>query len=212
MTTTRATYHAARIVLAAGAWLPKLMPDLARSLGVTLQVERNAAFWFAPKSQPEIFQRDRLPVWIIELDPEYAFYGFPMLPEQPAADGVAATPAQGAKAARHHGGASVDPDTVDRTATDNDEATVREFLGRYMPLADGRRLDARVCMYTNTPDQNFVLGLDPRDERVVIASPCSGHGFKFSNVVGQICADLALTGRTDFDIDFVSPVRFGLTQ
>ena len=74
--------------------------------------------------------------------------------------------------------------------------------------ADGRRLDSRVCMYTNTPDENFVLGLDPRDDRVVIASPCSGHGFKFSNVVGQICADLALDGRTDFDIDFLSPARF----
>ena len=85
---------------------------------------------------------------------------------------------------------------------------MREFTGRYMPLADGRRLDAKVCMYTNTPDDNFVLGLDPRDARVVLASPCSGHGFKFSNIVGLICADLALTGRTDFDIDFLAPARF----
>ena len=211
VTTTRGTYHAAKVVFAAGAWLPKLMPDLAPVLGVALEVERNVAFWFEPASRPEIFQRDRLPVWIIELDPEHAFYGFPMLPEQPAAEGVAATPAQGAKAARHHGGAPVDPDTVDRTASDADEVTVRDFLRRYMPRADGRRLDARVCMYTNTPDQNFVVGLDPRDERVVIASPCSGHGFKFSNVVGQICADLVLSGTTAFDIDFLSPARFAST-
>jgi sarcosine oxidase len=148
-------------------------------------------------------------VWIIELDPEYAFYGFPVLPEQPATDGVAATPAQGAKVARHHGGVPVDPDTVDRTPNDTDEQTVRSFVRRYMPNADGPRLDARVCMYTNTPDQDFVLGLDPAsDGRVVLASPCSGHGFKFSNVIGQICAQLALDGRTEYDIDFISPARF----
>ena len=212
VTTTRGTYHAAKLVVAAGAWMPKLMPDLAPALHIPLEVERNVAFWFEPTARPEIFQRDRLPVWIIELDPDYAFYGFPMLPEQPAADGVAAAPAQGAKAARHHGGKPVDPDTIDRDASYADEATVRDFLRRYMPLADGRRLDSRVCMYTNTPDQNFVLGLDPRDERVVIASPCSGHGFKFSNVVGQICAELALDGRTHFDIDFLSPARFEQRQ
>lgn len=62
-------------------------------------------------------------------------------------------------------------------------------------------------MYTNTPDQNFVLGLDPRDDRIVIASPCSGHGFKFSNIIGRICAELALEGRTTFDIDFLAPAR-----
>jgi sarcosine oxidase len=206
--TTRGTYHAAKIVLSAGAWLPKLLFGLESELNVSLMVERNVAFWFEPVAQPEIFQRDRLPVWIIELDPTYAYYGFPALPEQPPADGVAATPAQGAKAARHHDKKRVDPDSIDRTANDDDEATVRKFLRQYMPLANGKRLDSRVCMYTNTPDEDFVLGLDPRDDRVVIASPCSGHGFKFSNVVGQICADLALTGRTEFDIDFLSPTRF----
>jgi glycine/D-amino acid oxidase-like deaminating enzyme len=81
-------------------------------------------------------------------------------------------------------------------------------MNRYMPLANGDMLDSRTCMYTNTPDENFVLGLDPTDPRVVIASPCSGHGFKFSNVVGLICADLALEGTTSFDIDFLSPARF----
>jgi sarcosine oxidase len=63
-------------------------------------------------------------------------------------------------------------------------------------------------MYTNTPDDNFVLGFDPQDDRVLICSPCSGHGFKFSNVIGQICADLVLSGRTGYDVDFLSPNRF----
>ena len=204
VTTTRGTYTAARIVVSVGAWLPKLMPDLR----IPFVVERNALFWFEPAARPEIFARDRLPVWIIELDSEHAFYGFPTLPEQPAAEGVAATPEQGVKVARHHGGRPVDPDTIDRVANDDDESVVRGFVRRHMPLADGRLLDSRVCMYTNTPDENFVLGLDPRDARVVIASPCSGHGFKFSNIVGRICAELALYGQTDFDIGFLSPTRF----
>ncbi len=211
VTTTRATYAAAKLVVTAGAWLPKLMPDLAADLGIELEVERNVAFWFEPRAQPQIFGRGRLPVWIMELDEDHAYYGFPTLPEVPAAEGVVATPAQGAKVARHHGGGGVDPDTIDRDASAGDEAAVRGFMRRYMPLADGRRLDARVCMYTNTRDQNFVLGPDPRDDRVVIASPCSGHGFKFSNVVGRICAELALLGKSDFDLDFLTPSRF-LTQ
>jgi sarcosine oxidase len=131
-----------------------------------------------------------------------------MLPEQAARDGVAATPRQAAKVARHHGGTTVDPDTVDRTANDEDERVVRAYMRRYMPLADGRRADSKVCMYTNTPDEDFVLGFDPSDDRVLICSPCSGHGFKFSDVIGRICAELVLEGTTDFDLDFISPSRF----
>lgn len=192
VTTDRGTYQAGKLVLSVGAWLPKLMPELR----LPLVVERNVAFWFDPLAQPEIFVPDRLPVWIMELDADHAFYGFPTLPDQ------------GLKVARHHGGRPVDPDTLDRQATDADEQVVREFTSRYMPLANGRRLDSRVCMYTNTPDENFVVGLHPDDPSIVIASPCSGHGFKFSNVIGIICADLAISGATAFDIDFLSLARF----
>ena len=92
--TDRSTYRASKLVISAGAWLPKVAPEL----GLPLIVERNPLFWFAPAAQPEMFAPDRLPVWIMELDAEHAFYGFPALP----ADGV--TPAQGVKVARHHGG------------------------------------------------------------------------------------------------------------
>jgi glycine/D-amino acid oxidase-like deaminating enzyme len=85
---------------------------------------------------------------------------------------------------------------------------VRTFAERYLPGAAGARTDARVCMYTNTPDRNFIIDLHPADPRVVIASPCSGHGFKFSNVIGMIAADLATEGGTEFDIGFLSLDRF----
>lgn len=192
VTTNRATYSAGRLVICAGAWLPQLAPELR----LPLSVERNALFWYEPVAQPEYFEASNLPVWILERDDDYAFYGFPSLP------------GQGVKVARHHGGRQADPDTIDREATAEDERPVREYMARYMPLANGRRLDSRVCMYTNTPDFHFILDFHPADQRVVIASPCSGHGFKFSNVIGSIAADLALDGRTEFEIGFLSLNRF----
>lgn len=193
--TDRGTHRADRLVIAAGAWLPQLAPDLR----LPLAVERNPLFWFEPVADTDLLAPDQLPVWIIELDDEHAFYGFPALP------------GQGFKAARHHGGLPAQPDTLDREVHDSDEAPVRDFLGQYLPAANGRRLNAQVCMYTNTPDFHFVVDLHPADERVVILSPCSGHGFKFSNVIGVIGADLALAARTDFDIEFMSLRRFQQT-
>ena len=204
VTTAAGTYVTERLVVAAGPWLGQLTPELQ----LPLQVERNALFWFEPVAQPEALAADRLPVWIMEVDNAHAFYGFPTLPAAQPAAGRPGMPAQGAKVARHHGGKSVDPDHLDREATSADEAPVRDFISRYMPLADGRRLDARVCMYTNTPDQNFILDFHPDDDRILVASPCSGHGFKFSNVIGQVAADLVLERTTMFDVDFLSIRRF----
>jgi sarcosine oxidase len=190
--TNRGAYSADRLVVAAGAWLPGLVPDLA----LPLTVQRQPLFWFEPTGSPELLEPERLPVWILELDAEYAFYGFPMLP------------GQGAKVARHHGGRRTDPDGIEREADAADEHEVRRFMERYLPLANGPCLDSRVCMYTNTPDFHFILDQHPADERVVICSPCSGHGFKFSNVIGSIAADLALDGRTPHEIGFLSLKRF----
>jgi sarcosine oxidase len=189
--TDTASYTCDRLVIAAGAWLPRLAPELE----LPLTIERNVLFWFDPLD-PSDLGPDRLPVYIVELDEEHAFYGFPLLP------------GQGAKIARHHGGRPTDPDTVEREISEEDERPVREFAERHLPAAAGPRLDAKVCMYTNTPDFDFILDLHPSDPRVVVASPCSGHGFKFSNVMGSIAADLALAGGTEHDIGFISLARF----
>ncbi len=117
VTTDKGTYDADRIVVAAGAWLPKLAPELA----LPLSIERNVVMWFRPEMSAEVFEPDRLPVWIMELDEEHAFYGFP------------AVAGQGPKISRHHGGTPVDPDRVQRSATDVDERPVREFIRRHMP-------------------------------------------------------------------------------
>ena len=191
--TDRGEYDADRLVLAAGAWLPTLVPDLH----LPLEVERNVLFWFEPgAAKADVIGPDRMPVYIIERDEAHAYYGFPALPDQ------------GLKIARHHGGYPVTPDTIDRQATAQDEAPVREFADRYLPGDAGPRTDSRVCMYTNTPDRHFIVDFHPANPRVVIASPCSGHGFKFSNIIGLIAADLATQGGTEFDIDFLSLDRF----
>jgi sarcosine oxidase len=192
VTTDLGVYTADRLVVAAGAWLPKLAPDL----NLPLTIERNPLFWMEPDGPHDHLTPDRLPVYIVELDGDHAYYGFPVLP------------GQGAKVARHHGGQPTDPDLVDREVHDEDEAAVRTFLERYLPSANGRRRDAQVCMYTNTPDFHFVVDFHPADEQVVILSPCSGHGFKFSAAIGSIAAAQAIAGRPQFDIDFMSQDRF----
>jgi sarcosine oxidase len=192
LTTDQGNYRTSQLVLAAGAWLGELVSELS----LPLTVERNVQFWFDPAFSPELLVPDRLPVFIVEADSDHTFYGFPTLPNQ------------GMKIARHHGGRTVNPETIDRTVMPDDEATVREFCARHLPAASGRRLDARVCMYTNTPDRHFILDTHPDTDRVIIASVCSGHGFKFSNVIGRICADLATQGGTRFDIEFLSLARF----
>lgn len=195
VTTDNGDYYASRLVIAAGAWLPGLVGELQ----LPLTVERNVLFWFQPLHAPELLAADRLPVYLVEVDAEHTYYGFPTLPDQ------------GAKVARHHGGRgrrSINPDKLDRRVHPADEEAVRQFCARHLPSANGPMLDARVCMYTNTPDDHFIIDTFPRDRRVVVCSPCSGHGFKFSNVVGRICADLAADGGTDFEIGFLSLDRF----
>ena len=172
-----------RVVLTAGAWLPQLLPVLAPSLSV----ERVPLFWFDP-----VGPVGPLPVWILET-PDGDFYGFP--PDE-----------HGLKLARHGDGDIADPDALDRTLRPRDEERVRAFARRHLPAADGPLRSTHVCMYTRTPDGHFVI--DRAGERVVYASACSGHGFKFSSVVGEILADLALTGQTAYPIGFLSGARF----
>jgi sarcosine oxidase len=111
------------------------------------------------------------------------------------------------KAAGLHFGDKADPDFVDRTASARDEERVRAWLQRRLPLANGERRDAKVCMYTNTPDGHFVIDHLNEASNVVVASACSGHGFKFSSVIGEILADLVLDGKTHYSINFLSARR-----
>ncbi len=191
--TDAGTYAAGTLVVAAGAWNPSLLPEIARHL----QVERVPLFWFEPRGDLERFRAASLPVYLIETDWDGTFYGFPYLDDQ------------GLKVARHHSGTFAAPEAVDRATSPEDEERVRRFLRAHMPIADGELRSSKVCMYTNSPDEHFLLGAYPGTAHVVYASACSGHGFKFSTVIGEILADLALEDATPHPIGFLSASRLG---
>jgi sarcosine oxidase len=185
-------YHAARLVLTAGPWAGQLLGRL----GARLTVMRQVVLWFAPH-EGRLFRRDVFPVFIAEAA-DGAFYGLPMI--DPA----------GLKVARHYGAPELPgPEAIDRTVTDADEAPVRAFLDRYLPGAVGARRRASVCIYTLTPDRHFVIDRHPDHANVVLAAGFSGHGFKFSSVVGEVLADLAETGRTALPIEMFRLARLG---
>jgi sarcosine oxidase len=174
---------AARVVVAAGARISKLLPDLP----VPLRATRQVLAWFEPQ-QPEVFDPARCPVFLIE-GPHGTHYGFPM---QAGA---------GVKVAKHHHfDEAVDPDDYDRNVSSSDEAAIRAAVADYLPAANGKLNAATTCLYTMTPDGDFIIDQLPGEPRVIIASPCSGHGFKFAPLVGDIVAELATTGTTTRDI------------
>jgi sarcosine oxidase len=186
-TASGAFVRARSLVLTAGAWLSHFLPDLR----LPLVVERVPLFWYEPRDAAPF--RD-MPVWIAETG-DGSFYGFPYLPDQ------------GLKVARHGTGEPADPDRMRREIADGEDERVRAFIRRYMPRADGPLRDAVVCMYTKTPDEHFIVDRHPRYPSVVFASACSGHGFKFASVMGEILADLALAGATALPIGFLGMGR-----
>ncbi|TMF03953.1 MAG: N-methyl-L-tryptophan oxidase [Chloroflexi bacterium] len=177
-------------VIATGPWMTELVPFLP------LKVERQVLVWLAIQSGADWFSPERFPVWIREATPQGDVYGLPTL------DGLSI------KLARHHGGETVDPATVRRTATDADLDPLRLFVTKYLHGVTRHVTRSSVCLYTNTPDRHFAIGLHPESERVAIVSACSGHGFKFAPVVGDIAADLVLEGGTRRDISRLALQRF----
>jgi sarcosine oxidase len=103
---------------------------------------------------------------------------------------------------------AVDPDQVPRSELPGDEAGVRWPLERYLPAANGPLLGLRTCLYTNSPDGHFILDKHPRHPAAILACGFSGHGFKFMPIIGEILADLAVSGETSHPIGFLGIARF----
>jgi len=182
--------HADRLVIAPGAWAS----DLVR-LPVPLRVERRVQHYWQPTGPAEDFAPGRLPVWIWEYAPGAMAYGLPEL-------------GGGVKAALHHGPDPVDPYTGAAAPTADEIAAMREWLrGRLPRLAEGEWVDAKPCLYTITPDEHFIIGRHPDHPAVSVACGFSGHGFKFSPVIGEILADLTESGATSHPIALFDPAR-----
>ena len=190
--TGRGTYHAAKLVVTAGAWATKLLADV----GVPLKVMRQVLLWFDVPANAARFRRDAFPIFIADV-PGGPFYGLPAIDRY------------GLKLARHYGAPELpNPDGVAWNPTEADVPPVRAFLDTYLPGAVGPMTKAQVCMYTLTPDKHFVIDVHPRCPQVSVACGFSGHGFKFASVVGEILADLAQSGTTRHPIGMFAARRF----
>jgi sarcosine oxidase len=168
------------------------MPEFLGSRGVPLKCERQLMYWFTPAQR---FDPSAYPIGLWD-DPERTVFAtFPDL-------------GSGVKIAIHHAGEEADPATLDRTPRAADEAAVRDLLERYVPAANGELREAAVCIYTNTPDDHFVIDYLDDERRVIVVSPCSGHGFKFASAVGEAAACLATDTRPPTDISLFTLERF----
>ncbi len=192
--TNKGTYEAAGLVLAPGAWAPVTL----RALGLPLDIRRHVMGWFQPESLSEQFLPGCFPIYVWDVDGRQCFYGFP------ATDGAQG----GVKVAMHSGGERCSPATISRVISDQDVEELRDQLRTFIPSLNGRLVKAETCMYTLTPDEHFIVSLHPEFPQIAIAAGFSGHGFKFTTVIGEIVADLIMEGRTEHPIEFLSPNRF----
>ncbi|HEX2135961.1 MAG TPA: N-methyl-L-tryptophan oxidase [Microvirga sp.] len=188
--TERGAYEAERLVLSTGAWIADHVP----ALHAKAVAERQVLGWFRPL-EPAHFRLGRFPVGLVEGDP-LAVYVFPEWGIPGFKLGV-----------YHHREEKGHADALSREPNAEDEAVLRRAVRAYFPGADGPVLSLRACLFTNTPDEHFVIDTLPDAPQVIVASPCSGHGFKFASVVGEALADLASGTRPRLDLSL-----FGLDR
>ena len=193
--TTRGSYEAGSLVITTGAWAGPLVP----SLDHLLAPERQVLGWFQPL-RPEVFAPNAFPVVIGEFE-EGRYYASPVF-------GV-----PGFKIGKfHHLNEPTTADGLDRECGDEDEAVLRQAVARYFPDANGPAMSLRACMFTNTPDEHFLIDALPGAPNVYVAAGFSGHGFKFSSVVGEIMADVSTRGETGHDISLFRLDRFEVDE
>lgn len=185
--TQRGVLEADALILAMGPW----MAETPEGQRLGLRVTRQLVFWYELNASPA-----GLPVMLWEHPNGSVFYAIP-------------GPGTRIKAALHHEGEIVHPDSVDRIANLRDDAPVRPLLEQLLPGAAVPPVEGSVCLYTNTADGHFVVDALPGHERVFVVSACSGHGFKFAPAVGELVADLVLGERPSFDPAPFRAARFG---
>ena len=197
--TNKNIYQCNKLIITAGAWAGKMIPGLVDKIKVT----RQFVAWIKTRDQRQ-FELNNFPCWMVADDEKHGcYYGFPLLDTKKFGE-----PA-GLKLAHHYPRDITDPDKVDRQTTEDDIENLKYCLNKYLPGVFESVLSTKICLYANSPDENFIIDKLPRfEESVSIACGFSGHGFKFASVVGEILADLAIEGKTSFPIGFLSAKRF----
>jgi len=189
--TSHGSYEADALVLTSGVWMPGMLGDLT----LPLEIERVSLWMLEPRANHVFFRAGNFPNASFEIGEKYPLY-------------MQADFGTGVKIALDHHGTPTTVDTVNRKTTKEDHDKIFEQIRRFIPDLDGKILDSAVCMYTNTPDLNFVVDKHPSHDNVIIGSACSGHGFKFAPVMGEILSDLTITGESQFDLGMFSATRF----
>lgn len=191
VTTERGSYTAGQLVICPGAWAPQLLAEF----GIPITIERQVLYWLDPIGGTAPFVDH--PIFIDENAHGEQIYGFP------AIDG----PRGGVKVAFFRKGIVCTPETIDRTVHAHEIAEMRGRVAELLPVLDGPCVHSATCMYSNTPDEHFVIARHPDSANVTVACGFSGHGFKFVPVVGEILADLAIDGVTGHPISLFDPKR-----
>jgi sarcosine oxidase len=191
--TDRGSYSADKLVVAAGSWLPGLIGgDFAK----LLRAHRQVLCWYEVDGDIADHEPPRFPVFIWELaDTQQGIYGFPSI------DG------RSLKVSTEEYAHTTSPDAVDRTVSQDEVvATHRQYVAPFLKGVSARASKTKVCLYTVTPDAGFIIDRLPSSERVILASCCSGHGFKHSAAIGEVLADIAQGRESPFDL---TPFRLG---
>lgn len=197
--TTKQTYYSKRLIITAGPWAAQLIHELAVPLTVTRQI----ILW-VETDQLHQFSPSHFPCWLIAAsEGNGAWYGFPSL------DTSVCPGPQGLKLALHHPADSTHADTVNRIIAEDEIQAIQHAALKYFKPAGNKVLAAKTCLYTNSPDEHFIVDhLPGYAGAVTIACGFSGHGFKFVPVIGRILADLAMDGKTDLPAGFLGLQRF----
>ena len=195
--TSRGVYSAEKVILTAGPWIGHFLPPAYAHL---FKVSRQVMYWFdIREDRRSMFALPGFPIfiWIFAKGDEFGFYGFPTL------DG------ETIKIATEQFTAITDPDHVQRTVNmEEKQSMYKDYLQGRLPGISDRCGTAASCLYTVTPDSNFVIDVHPDNDRIMIASPCSGHGFKHSAAIGELLVEQVIDGKSKIDISSFGMKRF----
>ena len=195
--TGRAVYAAEKVVITAGPWISEFLPAAYAQF---FKVYRQVMYWFRIGDNfRSTFSVGQFPIfiWIFENNTDFGFYGFPTL------DGKTI------KIASEQYAIVTAPDEVNRAVSEKEkQSAYSDYIRGRLPGLSDQCASAVSCLYTTTPDANFVIDFHPDSDRIIIASPCSGHGFKHSAAIGEVISELVVDGASKIDISSFSIERF----
>ena len=195
--TSRSAYSAEKVIITAGPWIARFLPP---AYAHVFKVSRQVMYWFDIREDcRSTFAPPGFPIfiWISAKGGEFGFYGFPTL------DGKTI------KIATEQFDAIIDPDHArQNVGTEEKQSMYKGYVQGRLPGISNSCGTAVGCLYTTTPDSNFVIDVHPDNDRIMIASPCSGHGFKHSAAIGEALAEQVIDGKSKIEISSFSMKRF----